>query len=472
MSSIPSTDPALKARLLCRMRPGFTERFAVPASEAVVGREPGLAVTIPVDGVSRRHARIAFDGRSYWIENLSPAGTFLNGVLVAKERLAHLDVITLGKNVDLLFVLRPEDAVAATVDGIVRAALVPETLDAVPYEIAPGEILMGRSTANNVVAEASGAVSKIHARIERTPQQLILRDLGSSNGTFVNGQRVMTALLVNGDVIALANVVQYRVIVERGAVTAPPTGAAAVEAPAPAEVETRMQFSPEWKTRYDWDSGEIKDIAALQAGLIAEDLERKRAKAKREAPTEKAGALGAVKAAVVKAAAAKAPPAPPVPRPGRTEKVPVVTPAVIAAADAAAADAAAAAAKNDASAVKAAADALAAQAAKVARPREDKPPRITAIRLSGPGGDLEVKEPGEYVLGRAKDAALRVDHPTISRRHALVVLSADGEAFLDDAGGANGTRLNGLLVQKRSRISDGDRISIGAVELTVRLTAG
>ena len=444
MSSIPPAIPFLKAGILCRIRAGFTDRFALPAAESVIGREPGLAVTIPIDGVSRRHARVAFDGRSYWIENMSPAGTFLNGVLVEKERLAHLDVITLGRDVDLLFVLRrEEEAAAATVDGILRAALVPEVLDSVPYEIAPGEILLGRSTANNVVAEASGAVSKIHARVERTPQQLILRDLGSSNGTFVNGQRVMNALLANGDVLSLANVVQYRVVIERGAVAAPLSGVPAVERPSAAEADARLQFSPEWKTRYDWDSGEIKDIAALQARLIDEDLERKRARAKREAPTEKAGALAAVKAI-----------RPPAPRVDATTKMPVIPAPEVA--------------KDDASAVKAAADALAAQAAKIARPAAAVD-RVTAIRFTGPSGDLEVSAPGEYVIGRAKDAALRVDHPTISRRHALVVLTAEGEALVDDAGGANGTRLNGLPVRKRSRLSDGDRISIGAVDLTVRL---
>jgi pSer/pThr/pTyr-binding forkhead associated (FHA) protein len=461
MSPIPPAIQALKAGLRCRMRPGLTERFAVPRSEVVVGREPGLPVTIPVDGVSRRHARIAFDGRSYWIENLSPAGTFLNGILVVKERLAHLDVITLGKNVDLLFVLRAEEEEAATVDGIVRAALVPEALDAVPYEIAPGEILIGRSTANNVVAESSGAVSKIHARIERTPQQLILRDLGSSNGTFVNGERVMTALLRNGDLVALANVVHYRVIVERGAVVSPNAAAAPpVEAPAP-EADTRLQFSPEWKTRYDWDSGEIKDIAALQARLVAEDLERKRAKAKKDAPTDKAGTRAAVKPAAIH---------PPPPRPGATTKLPVVSAAAAPAVPAPAIPAPAAeVVKDDASAVKAAVEALTAQARKVARPEGRFDP-VAAIRLTGPAGDLVVTEPGDYVLGRAKDAALRVDHPTVSRRHALVVLSADREAFVDDGGGANRTRLNGLLVTKRSRLSDGDRISVGEVDLTVRLT--
>jgi pSer/pThr/pTyr-binding forkhead associated (FHA) protein len=394
-----------------------------------------------VDGVSRRHARITFDGKSYWIENLSPAGTFLNGNLVVRERLAHLDVITLGKNVDLLFLLRPEDQGTPTTEGIVRAALVPEGADAVPYEIVAGEILIGRSSANNVVVETSGAVSKVHARIERTPQQLILRDLGSSNGTYVNGESVMTALLRDGDVIALANVINYRVIIERGAVlSASVAGLLAPEVPT-TEVDPRALFSPEWKTRYDWDSSEIKGIAALQARLIAEDGERKRARAKKEGATERLSAVVPPKPAAPRAA-----------EPGLAAK---------------GAAAAVPPAKDDASAAKAAADALAAASAAAG---VDAP--VAELRLTGPAGDLVVTQPGEYNLGRAKDSALRVDNPTVSRRHALIVMTEDRKAFLEDSGGANGTRLNGANVTKCTRLSDGDRVGIGEVELRVRLTRG
>src|SRR5688572_18633558 len=166
MSSVPPPAPPLKARLVCRIRAGVTERFRIQGEESLVGREPGLAVTVPLDGVSRRHAKIKFDGRSYWIENMSPAGTFLNGTQVARERLRHLDVVTLGKRVDLLFLLRDEANAPATTEGIVRAALVPEAGDPTPIEITPGEILIGRSASNNVVLDASSAVSKVHARIE------------------------------------------------------------------------------------------------------------------------------------------------------------------------------------------------------------------------------------------------------------------------------------------------------------------
>ncbi len=47
-----------------------------------------------------------------------------------------------------------------------------------------------------------------------------------------------------------------------------------------------------------------------------------------------------------------------------------------------------------------------------------------------------------------------------------------GASVLFYPGGANGTRLNGASVATRTRLSDGDRVSIGDVELLVTLTRG
>src|SRR5262249_16443982 len=195
----------------CRIRAGVNLTFNVREKEAMVGRDPQAAVSVPVEGVSRQHAKITWDGKNYWLEDLkSTNGTFLNSQAVSRERLRHLDVITLGKEVDLVFFLREAEAPAAAAPakqhGILRAALVPQPAEGAGAPGVPrGEITLGRSPACNIVTE-SGAVSKVHARIERTADQLVLEDLGSANGTFVNGNRVMTAFLQNGDVLSLAGV--------------------------------------------------------------------------------------------------------------------------------------------------------------------------------------------------------------------------------------------------------------------------
>ena len=69
-------------------------------------------------------------------------------------------------------------------------------------------------------------------------------------------------------------------------------------------------------------------------------------------------------------------------------------------------------------------------------------------------------------LGRGVSADVRLDHPTVSRRHALVVRREDTLVLLDDRS-MNGTWLNGERISE-AELSDGDRIQLGAVELSIR----
>ncbi len=69
-----------------------------------------------------------------------------------------------------------------------------------PVELKPGEVLIGRSRSCALqIAEAT--VSRQHARLRIGPDsQVIVDDLGSSNGTFVNGERVVgSRALAHGD---------------------------------------------------------------------------------------------------------------------------------------------------------------------------------------------------------------------------------------------------------------------------------
>ena len=49
-------------------------------------------------------------------------------------------------------------------------------------------------------------ISKVHCLIVKTDGLLLVRDLGSTNGTLVNGQRVTRGALLPGDELAFASV--------------------------------------------------------------------------------------------------------------------------------------------------------------------------------------------------------------------------------------------------------------------------
>ena len=84
-----------------------------------------------------------------------------------------------------------------------RAQLVP--IDGgPPIEIVKDLIVVGRKEDCDVRLEHK-SVSKMHCIISKTDGLLMLRDLGSTNGTRVNGTRVRRAALLPNDQVAIAH---------------------------------------------------------------------------------------------------------------------------------------------------------------------------------------------------------------------------------------------------------------------------
>jgi pSer/pThr/pTyr-binding forkhead associated (FHA) protein len=84
-----------------------------------------------------------------------------------------------------------------------RAQLVP--LDGgPPIEILKDLVVIGRKEDCDVRLEHK-SVSKMHCIISKTDGLLMLRDLGSTNGTRVNGTRVRRAALLPNDQVSIAH---------------------------------------------------------------------------------------------------------------------------------------------------------------------------------------------------------------------------------------------------------------------------
>jgi len=70
--------------------------------------------------------------------------------------------------------------------------------------LSEGHILIGRGKLCDIPL-ANRAVSRMHALVVDSPTGLSLVDLGSKNGTFVNGRQIEQHALQNGDVIAVGD---------------------------------------------------------------------------------------------------------------------------------------------------------------------------------------------------------------------------------------------------------------------------
>jgi DNA-binding winged helix-turn-helix (wHTH) protein len=74
---------------------------------------------------------------------------------------------------------------------------------------------------------------------------------------------------------------------------------------------------------------------------------------------------------------------------------------------------------------------------------------------------------GENVIGRDRDAAVPIDGPIVSRRHARIVIN-EGTAVLEDLGSKNGTFVRDARVSTPVALQDGDQIRVGDFSLVFK----
>ena len=83
---------------------------------------------------------------------------------------------------------------------------------------------------------------------------------------------------------------------------------------------------------------------------------------------------------------------------------------------------------------------------------------------------LPLPDTGEVTIGRGREVDARIDASSISRRHALLRLSRDGEITIEDLGSANGTRVRGQSLARgvAQPLKLGEVADLGSVLVSVQ----
>lgn len=234
-TSQPTTGPTLNGRLVC-LTDG--REYLIGDQGLVFGRDASCDVVLGGDDISRRHAEIQLGPNGYAVTDTSANGTLVNGQRITAPRiLARADILRLGSDEFRFYAdFKPQDTVAPplavgarqrlndTLHGIPTAPppsmSVPalnDTLHGFPATPAPGsvpalqplasllirsgtlkgrrlqvratQVTIGRADSCDVVLPES-SVSTLHARLQRREGVWTISDLGSTNGTLVDGERV------------------------------------------------------------------------------------------------------------------------------------------------------------------------------------------------------------------------------------------------------------------------------------------
>jgi pSer/pThr/pTyr-binding forkhead associated (FHA) protein len=225
--------------------------FELSGDVITIGRGRKNTIIIHDNEISREHCRLVKVLFDYEISDLnSTNGTFLNGRPVgeASSPLFDKNIIELGDSIVLEYLATLADSGEAPTPAPSAAAVspmpdvlsvddvdLPEVLGGpdLPPPAAPSApsnfylVIRRRSQfmpevylldsplvdvgrhLDNAICLSENQVSRFHMRLNRLNDSYTLEDLGSMNGTFVNGQRVEKAVvLASGDYITIGHMVE------------------------------------------------------------------------------------------------------------------------------------------------------------------------------------------------------------------------------------------------------------------------
>ena len=73
------------------------------------------------------------------------------------------------------------------------------------------------------------------------------------------------------------------------------------------------------------------------------------------------------------------------------------------------------------------------------------------------GKEIPVPAP-KFLIGRGPECRLRTQSNLVSRKHCAILIE-ENAAAIEDFGSTNGTHVNGVKIQQRRRLKNGDRSS-------------
>jgi len=133
-------------------------------------------------------------------------------------------------------------------------------------------LLIGRAEERCDIVIPQRQVSRLHAQLLPVSEGVLLEDLGSKNGTFVNGERITQVLLQDGDIISIAYAVRFAFWRAESTVTVPleesGTGAAPSDDAPRADAARRLRLDS--ATRQVWIGDTLLEppLSAAQFRLL------------------------------------------------------------------------------------------------------------------------------------------------------------------------------------------------------------
>lgn len=214
------------------LKTGEEQVYDLNDDNILLGRTINCAIELPQRSVSRRHCEISRNEQNYFVKDLkSGNGTFLNNKRIKAEEknlLRSGDAIRV-EDYEILFMLGESSADPLleenTDTDILEIKLIKKMMRALDKEEEPSlEILNGKYKDKKIMLDKASeswvigrdpscdipleenSLSRQHAKIEKKWGGLVITDLESRNGTFINRKKIEEKLLHDSDRLMLGTV--------------------------------------------------------------------------------------------------------------------------------------------------------------------------------------------------------------------------------------------------------------------------
>ena len=206
------TTISQQAQLTAIQGPLVGTCFPIPAAVAVIGSAPEVQIPLTGCGVKARHAGLKWTGEAWEIFDLTGDQVHVNDIPTTHRILGGGEIFRIGEH-ELHFTVEVEQK--GEINTRPSTARVTEVVLSV--ELERGKILGGNQkieieagpgytigrTPDNDLAIRDPLASRRHCRIEVIDDEAVLTDLGSLNGTHLEGRAVQQATLRAGDLIVV-----------------------------------------------------------------------------------------------------------------------------------------------------------------------------------------------------------------------------------------------------------------------------
>jgi pSer/pThr/pTyr-binding forkhead associated (FHA) protein len=212
--------------LKLKLPAGGEQEYEISKAEITIGRGETNDIVLQDTKASRTHARFDFNenGEVEVLDLGSTNGVKVNGVRVEKAVLKPEDVVVIGDSqfhfersaedeLDMTIIDTEADLDRTIADFVMPVAIndtsedrlvifTPDRTWEVPLNGKVDSLTIGRADNNDIVIDSS-SVSRAHAQIIRDHKTFILKDLNSSNGIWLNGEKREEIVLEDGKSIRI-----------------------------------------------------------------------------------------------------------------------------------------------------------------------------------------------------------------------------------------------------------------------------